>query len=117
MKTFNFFFGLHLSKRFFAHTDNLSMLQSPSLSAAAGQHLANLTVETLQNIRNEASLNTFYDVFLIKVNEYLVIGQPIVQENDVHPNNTKLEMQNLPIQSRPVTITGKSILKLWIIPP
>ena len=36
MKTFNFFFGLHLSKRLFAQTDNLSKtLQSPSLSAAA----------------------------------------------------------------------------------
>ena len=79
MKTFNFFFGLHLSKRLFAHTDNLSKtLQSPSLSAAGGQHLANLTVEVLQNIRNEASFNAFYDVVLIKVKEYPVIAQPIV---------------------------------------
>ena len=54
MKTFNFFFSLHLGKRLFVHTDNLSKtLQSPSLSAAAGQRLAGLTVETLQlSIRN-----------------------------------------------------------------
>ena len=79
MKTFNFFFGLHLSKRLFAHTDNLSKtLQSPSLSAAAGQRLASLTVETLQSIRNEESFDAFYDVVLIKVKEYPVIAEPTV---------------------------------------
>ena len=79
MKTFNFFFGLHLSKRLFAHTDNLSKtLQSRSLSAAAGQRLANLTVVTLQSNRNEASFNAFYDVVLIKVKEYPGIGLSIV---------------------------------------
>lgn len=51
MKTFDLFFGLHLSQRLFAHTDNLSRtLQSSSLSATAGQNLAHLTVTTLQSI-------------------------------------------------------------------
>lgn len=41
MKTFDFFFGLHLSQCPFAHTDNLSSsLQASSLSATAGQNLA-----------------------------------------------------------------------------
>ena len=71
MKTFNFFFGLHLSKRLFAQTDNLpKTLQSTSLSAAAVQHLAGLTVEKLQSIRNEESFDAFYVVLLVKVKEY-----------------------------------------------
>jgi hypothetical protein len=77
MKTFNFFFGLHLSKRLFAHTDNLSKtLQSSSMSAAAGHHLANLMVKTLESIRNEESFDGFYDVVLIKVKQYPAVAEP-----------------------------------------
>ena len=93
MKTFNFFFGLHLSKRLFSHTDNLSKtLQSPSLSAAAGQHLASLTVETLQRIRNEASFDAFYDVVLIKVQQHPVISEPTVPRKRRAP--ARYEMGN-----------------------
>ena len=51
MKTFNFFFGLHIGKYIFSHTDNLSeMLQKASMSAANGQCNAKLTTEVLKNI-------------------------------------------------------------------
>ena len=71
MKTYNFFFGLHLSKRLSAHRDNLSKtLHSTSLSASGGQRFAGLTVETLQSIRNKESFDAFYDVVLVKVKEY-----------------------------------------------
>jgi hypothetical protein len=49
MKTFNFFFGLHLGQRVFSHTDNLSAaLQKASLSATDAKHLTNLTVKALK---------------------------------------------------------------------
>ena len=54
----------------------LKSFQSPSLSASAGQHLADLTVKTLQSIRNEESFDAFYDVVLIKVKKYPVIAAP-----------------------------------------
>jgi len=79
MKTFDFFFGLHLSQRLFAHTDNLSRsLQSANLSAAAGQNLAYLTVQTLESIRSETSFNSFYETVLIKAKEHPVISEPAV---------------------------------------
>ena len=43
MKTFHYFFGLHISQRLFAHTDNLSKsLQAKRISAATGQKHARL---------------------------------------------------------------------------
>ena len=43
------------------HSDNLSKaLQSPKLSASEGQHLAKMTVGTLQSIRNDRSFNLFW---------------------------------------------------------
>lgn len=79
MKRFEFFFGLSLSQRIFAHTDNLSKtLQSPRMSAASGQHLARLTTETLENIRNEESFNAFYDAVLIKVKQHPEVSDPVV---------------------------------------
>ena len=66
-----------LNARHFAHTDNFSKsLQSPSLSASAGQHLADLTIKTLQSIRNEELFDAFYDVVLIKVKKYPIIAKP-----------------------------------------
>ena len=51
MGTFAYFFGLVLGERILKHTDNRSkMLQNPSLTAFEGQDLAQLTLQTLQNI-------------------------------------------------------------------
>lgn len=79
MKTFHFYFGLHISQRLFAHTDNLSKsLQAKKLSATTGQNLADLTVKTLQSLRNEESFNAFYDVVLIKANEIESLSEPVL---------------------------------------
>ena len=50
MEMFAFYFGLSLSQRFYAITDNLSKtLQKEKISALQGKELADLTVETLEN--------------------------------------------------------------------
>jgi hypothetical protein len=65
MKTFNFFFGLHLGQRLFAHSDNLSAaLQSSSLSAADAKHLASLTVQVLEKIRRDECFKAFFETTL-----------------------------------------------------
>ena len=47
MCKFQFFYGLNLSQRLLAISDNLSQtLQKESMSALIGLHLAELTVET-----------------------------------------------------------------------
>ena len=61
MEKFGFLFGVVLGARVLKHTDNLSKtLQSPSLSAAEGQKLANLTCRTLEKIRNDECFDLFW---------------------------------------------------------
>jgi len=77
MKTFAYFFGLNLGQRLFAHTDNLSKsLQSPSLSATAGQNLARLTVSTLRSIRDDQSFQLLYESILLKAQQHPSVVEP-----------------------------------------
>ncbi len=67
MKTFNFVFGVMLGELILRHTDNLSStLQKKSMSAAEGQLIASMTVQTLNSIRNDTS----FDLFWTKVNSF-----------------------------------------------
>ncbi len=61
MEKFNFFFGIELGRNFFNMVDNLSRsLQSKTISACEGQNLVNITLGTLQKIRDEDSFNLFW---------------------------------------------------------
>ena len=60
-KTYAFFFGVHLGYLILKHTDSLSQtLQSPKLSASEGQHVASMTVTTLQTLRSEPNYKLFW---------------------------------------------------------
>ena len=68
MKTFNFVFGAMLGELILRHADNLSStLQNKSLSAAEGQLVASMTVETLDSIQNYDS----FDLYWTKVNTFV----------------------------------------------
>lgn len=61
MEGIDFFFGLHLGEQLYSHTDNLSKtLQGTKMAAVSGQHLANLTKETLTKMRNDQNFDHFY---------------------------------------------------------
>ena len=61
MDTFNLLFGLHLSMKILKITDNLSRnLQTRSMSAPEGQSVAELSVKTLQLMRNDESFDAFF---------------------------------------------------------
>ena len=61
MKAFNFFFGLCLVHTILMHTDNLSKtLQHTKMSAAEGQHIAKLTINTLQQVRGDVAFSLFW---------------------------------------------------------
>ena len=54
MESFHLFFGLKLGHRIFSHTDNLSKtLHAKKMSACSSKRLAELTIQVLQNMRNE----------------------------------------------------------------
>ena len=77
MMTFDFFFAVYLSQRIFAHTDNLAAaLQSRNLSAAGGKHLAELTIKTLQSIRNEESFDNCFSTAVLLAKKHDDISEP-----------------------------------------
>lgn len=68
MRTFDFLFGVCFGHDILRHTDNLSKaLQHKEMSAAEGQLLSAMTIDTLRELRCE----TAYDSFWARVNEHL----------------------------------------------
>lgn len=62
MQSFDFLFGVSLGYEILRHTDNLSRtLQKKDLSAAEGQHITELSLTTLSEMRNEDSFDTFWE--------------------------------------------------------
>ncbi len=76
MKSFRFLFGVMLGELILRHTDNLSRtLQHKTLSAAEGQEIARMTVQTLKSIRS----GELFDLFWSKVSttaEILDVEEP-----------------------------------------
>ena len=61
MCEFQFFYGLNLSQRLFAISDNLSKtLQKESMSALSGLHLAELTVKIYQKMQFNEEAKLFF---------------------------------------------------------
>ena len=64
MKTFDFLFGAIQGEMLFRHSDNLSKtLQKKSISAAEGQQVGRMVIDTLCSLRTDDS----YDLFWTKV--------------------------------------------------
>lgn len=86
MQKFDYFFGILLGERLFAHTDNLSRtLQGTSMSAAISMRLAKQTIETLQRIRDTKSFDAFFESVLAKKKQIPQIGQPLLKRKQQVP--------------------------------
>ena len=76
MREFQFFYGLNLSQRLFAMSDNLSeTLQQESMSALSGLHLAKLTVKTYQKMRSDEEAELFF-----KAVSKTALGYPFINK-------------------------------------
>ena len=76
MENFNFFFRIELGERILKHTDNLSRtLQNGAYSAAEGQIVVELSVRTLQSMRDDNSFDLFWAAVLSK-SQRLQIAPP-----------------------------------------
>ena len=63
MESFDYFFGISVAELVLNHGDNLSAaLQSSTISAAEGQHIASLTATTLANLRTDENFLLFWDL-------------------------------------------------------
>lgn len=61
MKTFSFLFGVILGEMLLRHCDNLSQtLQTKTISAAEGQHVGQMVIDTLQTVRTDESFELFW---------------------------------------------------------
>ena len=61
MSQYYLLFGLHLSKKVLQITDNLSRaLQKQSMSAADGQEIAQMSLETLKGMRTDEVFSLFF---------------------------------------------------------
>ncbi|XP_028407434.1 zinc finger MYM-type protein 1-like [Dendronephthya gigantea] len=77
MKSFDFYFGLHLGMMIFRHTDNLSAtLQKANMSSISGQRNAKLTTDALRGIRNEECFKAFFQTVLKKKKTLADISEP-----------------------------------------
>ena len=78
MKTYDFIFGCCLGKLILKQTDNLSRtLQNPALSAAQGQEVAKMVVDTLAKDRCEERYDLFWKS-VIKIKDRLDVDEPIL---------------------------------------
>ena len=75
MKTFNYVFGNMLGELILRHSDNLSStLQHKSLSAAEGQQVAHMTVQTFKSIRDDNSYDLFWKRVDLKVKRLILMS-------------------------------------------
>jgi hypothetical protein len=87
MCEFQFFYGLNLSQRLFAISDNLSKtLQKESMSALSGLHLAELTIETYQSMRIDDNAKLFFDTVSKKALDHTFINIPELPRKRRRPN-------------------------------
>ena len=110
-KTFQYFYGVILGELILKHSDNLSKtLQSPKLSASEGQYVAEMTVRTLQTLRND----THFDLFWAKVEvvrKEFDVGEPQLPRKRRLPR--RFDDGNAEPQTASNTIDN-SIMKHWI---
>ena len=76
MCEFQFFYGLNLSQRLFAISDNLSKtLQKESISALSVLHLPELTIQTNQKRRSGVEAELFFKTVSKKALDYPFINK------------------------------------------
>ena len=105
MKSFDYLFGMVLGERLLKHTDSKT-LQSPSLTASDGQHIADLTVKTLQKIREEDAFGRMY-YYCRKVLRLMVLAY---QENGELQQDLKKDLVWVINQLHPRNSIVNSIL-------
>ena len=87
MKKFSFLFGSLLGEKVLMQTDNISRsLQSPELSAVDAHQLAQAVIGSLQQERNEATFNSFWDTVCNKRDE-LDINRGKLPRKRKHPRH------------------------------
>ena len=92
MSQFKLFFGLHLCKKILKITDNLSQtLQSQSMSAAEGEDIAQLSVQTLEGLRTDESFALFFEL-VSRCRESSSVSEPVLPRKRKFPGRFQVGM-------------------------
>ena len=77
MESFELYFDLHLGTRLYSYTDNLSRsVRNKGMSARSSKRLANLTIQTLETLRNEEWYENFYETVLRTAKLHQFVNPP-----------------------------------------
>ena len=92
MEFFKFYSGLQLGRKLYTHTNNLSKtLQQEKMSAIKGKLLADLTVQTLEGIRNDHDYNLFYKSVEKSAGKIKAVWKPTLPRKWNTPNYSILQ--------------------------
>ena len=104
----------HLSHRLlrpWTHSDNLSKtLQHKSMSAAEGQHIAQLTLSVLKSLRDQEKFQLFFREFCL-ISSVLVFQLQLYHVSVVHLSDFRLGQQKGTFTLLLMSTTECSILK------
>ena len=87
MTTFTFYFGLRLGRKLYGKTDNLSKtLQKEKISALSGKNLSELTIKTIQRMRNDKDFLLFFEAVKKGASKIEMIEEPTLPRKRNQPN-------------------------------
>ena len=87
MTTFTFYFGLRLGQKLYGMTDNLSKtLQKEKMSALSGKNLSELTIKTIQRMRNDKDFLLFFEAVKKGASKIEMIEEPTLPRKRKRPN-------------------------------
>ena len=90
MKSFDFFFGVAIGEMLLRHSDNLSRtLQLSNISAAEGQSVAKLSLQTLTTLRTEGAFALFWSTTIRKT-ENLDVSDPVLPRKRRAPRDREI---------------------------
>ena len=91
MESFELYFGLYLGARPYSHNDNLARsVQNKGMSTCSSKRLANLTIQTLEALRNEERYENFYKTVLKTEKLHQFVNPPTLKRKRRVPNYSTL---------------------------
>jgi len=114
MESFYFFFGINLSYKLFAMTDNLrKTLQLTKMPAIKGKKYADLVANTLKSMRKDDDFDSFFEVVKKAANFIEPVGNPTLPRKRKRPNYSILEYVTGYERSREQCISSRNSPRLF----
>ena len=93
MESFELYFGLHLGARLYSHTNNLARsVKTTGMFACSSKRLANLTIKTLETIRNDKRYENFYETVLKTAKLHQFVNPPVLNRKWRAPSYSILQI-------------------------